>query len=175
MRPTKTRSWDCQFPFHLVRVACVAVLIVAWCSGCRHAGPDPLSVYPVKGEVFVNGKPAEGAVIAFHPQERTDWKSTTSRGVVTKEGSFSLTTYAKDDGAPEGEYVVTVYWPARLLDPSGEGGDLPADKLENRFINSGKSKLRAQVGREAVTLARVDLKAKAVWEGQEFYFEKQGP
>lgn len=175
METTRTRVTHRAPPLPLARVVCVVLLLVGSCLGCRRPGVDALPVYLVKGEVFVDGKPAEGAVIAFHPTERTEWKSATSRGIVNRDGAYSLTTYVANDGAPEGEYVITVYWPERLINPDGEGDSLPADKLQHRFARSGKSNLRAMLGREPVTLARVDLKDKAVWGGQMYYFEEQGP
>ncbi|MCC7425192.1 MAG: hypothetical protein IT428_33395 [Planctomycetaceae bacterium] len=129
----------------------------------------------MRGELFVDGKPAEHAAIAFHPVNRTEWASATSRGVVDREGRFTLTTYAVNDGAPEGEYVVTVYWPDRPLNPAGEGDNLPTDRLGRRFASAAQSRLRARLGRQAATLARVDLNDKDVVDGDPHYFVEQAP
>jgi hypothetical protein len=169
------RVSHCHFQRHSDHIVWSIVLIVVCCIGCGRSRSEPLPVYPVKGEVFVGGKPAEGAVIAFYPTKRTEWSSTTSRGVVDQRGGFSLTTYEANDGAPEGEYVVTVYWPERPLDPSGEGNDLPADQLGGRFAKLAHSNLRVRLGQQPVTLARVDLKDNAAWKGQEFHFVEQEP
>ena len=62
--------------------------------------------------------------------------------VADPDGSFRLTTYLVADGAPAGEYVVTVTWPA---DPAG-GDDAPgADRLKNAHADTTTSKLRASV------------------------------
>lgn len=152
----------------------LTLVLIASHSGCSGSRTAPLPVYAVKGELFVGDKPAEAAVVAFHPRNRSEWASATSRGVVDRDGRFSLTTYAANDGAPEGEYVVTVYWPERALDPAGEGNDLPKDKLDRRFAKSADSKLRARIGPQPITFARVDLGDKAVSTGKEFYFVEQG-
>lgn len=152
-----------------------AVLMSVVLPGCPRSGHRPLSVFPVSGELFVDGTPAENAVIAFHPVNRTEWGSATSRAVVDREGRFSLTTYAANDGAPEGEYVVTVYWPERALDPAGEGDSLPGDKLRRQFASAAQSKLRARLGRQPMILNRVDLKDRDVTDGEEFYFTEQTP
>lgn len=159
---------------HFLRFA-HSVLITVCFLGCGRSQIERLPVYPVKGTVFADGKPVEGAVIAFQPMRRTEWASTTSRAVVDQEGRFALTTYIANDGAPEGDYVVTVYWPSRQLDPSGEGGDLPVDKLGRRYATSAQSNLRARIGSQPVTLARVDLKSDAVWKGKEFHLVQQKP
>src|SRR5687767_4512279 len=84
-------------------------------SGC--SGPDSgmKPVYPVQGSLFVKGKPAVGAAVTFHPLPLESGKSTalTSRATVSDDGTFRLATYNLDDGAPEGEYAVTVYWPGK--------------------------------------------------------------
>lgn len=166
---------QCHFRRRSTQVAWWVVLATAALSGCPRAGHRPLLVYPVNGELFVDGKPAENAVIAFHPVNRTEWASATSRAVVDREGRFSLTTYAANDGAPEGEYVVTVYWPERPLDPAGEGDSLPTDKLGRKFASVSQSPLRALLRQQPVNLARVDLKDRGILAGDEFYFTEQAP
>src|SRR5687767_10889460 len=84
-------------------------------AGCGPSDPGLKPVYPVQGSLFVKGKPAKGAVVMFHPLPLETGRPTAlrSRGTVGDDGSFRLTTYNTDDGAPAGEYVVTVYWPGK--------------------------------------------------------------
>ena len=61
---------------------------------------------------------------------------TVVRRQASEDGTFKLTTYEKDDGAPEGEYGVTVDWRAKgktggiSLTEGGGGG---APKLNAKF------------------------------------------
>src|SRR5262245_1565771 len=65
-------------------------------------------VVPVRSTFLVSGKPAAGAIVCFHPIG--DARGLRSSGRVGNDGVLSLTTYVPADGAPEGEYIVTVYW-----------------------------------------------------------------
>jgi hypothetical protein len=72
------------------------------------AGQKP--VHPVKGQLFVNDKPAAGAFVLFVPvNEPADAKDPRPGAEVGEDGSFALSTYGENDGAPAGEYVVVVH------------------------------------------------------------------
>jgi hypothetical protein len=100
-------------------------------------------VFPVHGEVYVNGKPAVGAKVFFIPIE-TDPDAVAPYGVVDAEGSFALTTYLTFDGAPEGKYVVTIRWPG----------------LRGGYDNPKTSKLTATVEKAANDLPPFQLMTK---------------
>jgi hypothetical protein len=131
--------------------------------------------YSVTGEILVNGKPVRDAAIAFHPTKKSEGRVSTSRGITDSEGKFTLTTFVAGDGAPEGEYIVTVYWPERPLNPSGEVDQLPADRLGGRFANTARSNLRAQIGQRPTTLLPVDLSdPKVVKVGEYLLSDEEG-
>jgi hypothetical protein len=69
---------------------------------------DRKACHPVKGFVYVNGCPAAGAVVIFHRKEPTGKFSRSGDAWAEADGSFILTTYSSGDGAPVGEYAVTV-------------------------------------------------------------------
>lgn len=124
---------------------CVAALL----AGCGKSEPGEKPVFPVSGSVFVDGKPAKGAVVMFHPLPITQGRFdiVRSRGTVGDDGTFKLSTYKNDDGAPEGEYAVTVYWPGKRQGKAADedGADLPPDQLGLRFNDPAKTTLKAQV------------------------------
>jgi hypothetical protein len=101
----------------------LAALLAASCGGGRPA------VYPVRGRVLdAQGGPAAGALVVFHPRHGGgDVKPLARAGA---DGVFVLTTFKEGDGAPAGEYAVTVEWPAAKkgpLDPEGP------DRLRGRY------------------------------------------
>ena len=119
-------------------------------AGCGQSDPSLKPVYPVHGSLFVKGKPAKGAVVMFHPLPLEAGKPTalTSRGTASDDGSFRLTTYNTDDGAPEGEYAVTIYWPRKRSGKGSEDADaldLPPDQLGLRYIDPSTSAIRIQI------------------------------
>jgi hypothetical protein len=119
-------------------------------AGCGARQPDLKPVYPVNGSVLVNGEPATGAVVMFHPLpiETGRFGMIRSRGTVDDSGKFQLTTYNTNDGAPEGEYAVTIYWPGKRVgkpDPNDENSDLPPDRLRLRYNDPATSKITVHV------------------------------
>lgn len=88
---------------------------ILWCSllavscGCQEAPTQ--QTYRVKGRLFVDDNLAAKACIAFHPIDKVKSQGRCSVAMTQRDGSFELTTYAMHDGAPEGDYTVTVIWP----------------------------------------------------------------
>jgi hypothetical protein len=113
--------------------------------GCGN-GREP--AYTVRGQVLdAQQKPAVGALVVFHPAETSAGDAVKPVGQVDETGAFSLTTYTKGDGAPAGEYVVTVTWPAPRKGPfEPEGGD----RLNGRYANPKSSTIRFKVQAQAL-------------------------
>jgi hypothetical protein len=65
-------------------------------------------VFPVSGQVTWNGQPLPNAFVVLHPKSTQDPRSLTARAQTDQSGNFRVTTYETGDGAPVGDYVVTV-------------------------------------------------------------------
>jgi hypothetical protein len=123
--------------------AVALVAFVALTPGCGSNGRRP--VYPVHGTVLDSkDKPAAGAMVFFHPIETVEGELIKPLGYVQEDGTFALTTYTKDDGAPQGEYSVTIEWRQPKSSPFGARNPGP-DKLQGRYGDPGRSKIRFQV------------------------------
>lgn len=72
-------------------------------AGCGGNADNP-PVYPVMGTIVYEGKPVEGAVVAFC----ADHAPRLATGVTDAEGRFTLTTFNSGDGAVAGNHKVTV-------------------------------------------------------------------
>ena len=71
---------------------------------------------PVKGTITINGENPEGAIVTLHPTaDAVDVRKSKPWGLVGADGSYTIRTYDKGDGAPIGEYRATVAW---LDDPT---------------------------------------------------------
>ncbi len=139
MRNPPTRS-NAARPGDLL-LTLLLVLAVPSCSSSRDGNRKP--VHPVRGQVFVQGKPAVGAFVLFVPvNEPAEPKDPRPRATVEADGSFVVSTYGANDGAPAGEYVVTITWPGGT---TPDGKEEPEDKLLGRYSNPVKSKLSATV------------------------------
>lgn len=109
-------------------------------SGCNsRPSYQEADVFPVSGSVSVDGKPAAGVVIVFHPQTDTGMtkgnKPFTTSG---EDGTFEVTTYTTGDGAPIGEYIVTFIWPENPRGPS-------QDRLKGRYAKPELSQITVTV------------------------------
>lgn len=104
------------------------LLIPLLVTGCGRSRPP---VVPVTGKVtFKQTTPAHGALVVFHPVDHQTEKLIGGKpvGRVQEDGSFMLTTYEEGDGAPEGEYGVTIDWRGP-----------PAEKGKFRLTDEGTS------------------------------------
>jgi hypothetical protein len=108
------------------------------CSSCN-SGHKP--VYPVRGKVLFEGRPTPGAVVFFHPvgEDGPDVLRPTAR--VAKDGSFEVRTYKSKDGAPAGEYIVTVSWTTKGAQGDDEGDQI----IPAKYLSPSTSPLRVKV------------------------------
>jgi hypothetical protein len=118
----------------------MALLTLA-CSSCGKISRRP--VHPVQGRVFFQGKPAAEAIVYFHPLDAHDPKEEYYQptGIVQPDGAFRLTTYETDEGAPAGEYSVTVVWRR----PGVGSDDAASSMLPERYESPVTSGLRARI------------------------------
>lgn len=99
----------------------IGLLLTVGFLSCAKA-PDHPPVFPVKGRVLYEGKPASGAVVILHSTERPD-EASRPRARTDANGEFELSTYKTGDGGPAGTYVVTVEW-KRPGDHPEQGAEL---------------------------------------------------
>lgn len=119
-RPSsRSAGLSLSFPFRAKHVGIAAGLLISIWAGYSFATRDgaDLSCHAVSGTVMFDGAPAEGATVVLHPEDRS--LTIRPRGFVGKDGTFHVTTYLPEDGAPSGEYRVTVEWKK----PVSLGGD----------------------------------------------------
>jgi hypothetical protein len=98
-------------------------------------------IYAVSGKVLYEGRPAVGAVVQFHPKSDEDKGQLSPRGEVGTDGTFQLTTFEFEDGAPAGEYAVTVFWGK----PSKGGDGYDKILVPSRYLKPETSGLSAVV------------------------------
>jgi hypothetical protein len=103
--------------------------------------------HPVRGQVWCDDQPAAGALVVFHPANDPDPQAIRPSAYVLADGSFTLQSFdrqgrASRDGAPAGEYRVTVSW---FPPNAGRYTNVIPDKLQGRYSNPKTSGLRADV------------------------------
>jgi len=89
----------------LALVIGIGALVGAGCS--KPASHVP--VHPVAGVIKFQGQPAAGAFVALQAKNAVEG-TPCPRATVAQDGTFRLSTFSGNDGAPEGDYVLTVQW-----------------------------------------------------------------
>lgn len=121
-------------------------------SSCGGDGRKP--TFPVAGRVLRDGKPVAHATVVFHPTGAAEPDPVRPRGTTGADGSFALTTYDGNDGAPAGDYRVTV----ELWLSSGRGDEGPTSRLPTKYAKPDTSGLTATVNPGPTELKPFELK-----------------
>src|SRR5262249_47117246 len=113
-------------------------------TGCgQQLSPE---VFPVEGVLTVNGTPAANASLAFHPLGRGSNRCCPV-GRTDTHGMFHLTTHFHSDGAPAGDYAVTIVWPdeSNVIDECNCSDPLQHDRLKGFYASAEQSEIRVTV------------------------------
>jgi len=130
-------------------------------SGC---GKDDgrIEVYPVSGKVLIGAKPAEGAKVVFYPvaEELKQPGMPVPYAFTGADGGFRLRSYDPDDGAPAGEFKVSVLWPKASSEVENSGGEEikeAKDRLRDRYLDPNKSGLNVTIEEGGAELPPFEL------------------
>ena len=138
-----------------IRTGTVVLALIALSAPIGCGGSNKPKAYPTAGEVYFQGKPAEGASVVFVPLE-AGVGSVYPSGEVDGSGAFRLTSFKADDGAPAGEYAIVLNWQKTEV-RNGEVYLVERDKFGGRFANVAVSNLRAEVKKEKNQIKRIDV------------------
>ncbi len=140
---------------------CSCLCLLAVLAGCNPPKERPkLTVHPVSGTVLCAGKPAQRAEVTLRPlaplNEPTG-RSVVPVGIVQPDGSFRIGTYTDDDGAPAGEYAITIVWP--LVTVEGGEENIGADQLRGAYRDPTKpvAKITVAAGENKIPPIQVRL------------------
>ena len=130
----------------MVLLGTTVAMTLALLAGCGGSG-NPRT-YAVTGKVVFRGKPCDGALVVFHPTAKGRENDPKPVATVSEDGSYKLTTYEANDGAPEGDYNVTIVWSEKAKDKKfslTSEGSSGADKFGGRFGDPRNPKHKASV------------------------------
>jgi hypothetical protein len=106
---------------------------------------DPIlnrkSTQPVQGKVLLDGRPIAGAYVSFSQQLKGPGPAHAD-AMTEGDGAFTLSTYTANDGAPAGDYAVTVTWRRPLFTADGKPGP---NSLPERYAIAKTSGLQFKV------------------------------
>ncbi|HEX3150569.1 MAG TPA: carboxypeptidase-like regulatory domain-containing protein [Gemmataceae bacterium] len=129
-------------------------------------GCGPSKGYPVSGKVLVNGQPAAGAIVVLTPVSNPGTMDKKPSGMTKEDGTFELMTFKEGDGAPPGDYLVSIIWPGKPKSsgtPKGlSGGEderaSSTDQLRGKYSDPQNSGLTVKIEAKANQLQPFDLK-----------------
>jgi hypothetical protein len=148
-----------------------AALLVLTFALLRHLGLDFYSAYhvttfPVTGQLLVNGQAAESATVVLHPLSHDGLGHVTPSGTVDADGYFRVKTGPGRDGAPVGNYAVTIHYSPRVVtDQSSSRG---WNVFPQRFARPSTTPLRANVteGHNRLPVFNVELELRELLASQ---------
>ena len=96
------------------------------------------------GQVVYQNQPLAEAMVVFHPLATPSEKFPQPMGTTTADGRFVTTTFKSGDGAPEGEYAITI----ELREPRQIGEEIVRDGpnlLPAKYASAPETPLRFKV------------------------------
>lgn len=133
------------------------IVAAAISTGCKKS-EEPL--VPVTGRVLVDGKPAAGAAIAFHPADAANGTHPVAQ--VDANGDFQLTTIRAGDGARPGDYRVTLTWyvsPPRKKGVEGEESP-PRNLIPTKYTRGETTPITATIRQEGNDPIRIEISTR---------------
>ncbi|MGL4461017.1 MAG: hypothetical protein ACRC1K_02610 [Planctomycetia bacterium] len=132
------------------------ILFVAACGALLGAGCGRgAHLVPVSGRVTIDGAPLSFGAVQFVPAEGRP-----AYGVLAPDGSFTLTTYEKDDGCRLGSHQIEVV-ASRSVGPSATLWGAPKDYA--KVNTSGLT--------QELTGAAKNIEIKLAWNGGKMFVE----
>lgn len=120
-------------------VLLAGVCLLALSSGCSGGGGFPTA--PVTGKVTSKGKEVPNGTVLFIPDS-----GPAATGEIGKDGTYSLGTYGKTDGAVLGHHKVAITALEEMGDALLEArSPTPASILPNKSLNQDTSGLTFDV------------------------------
>ena len=138
-------------------VGCLLLTLVLTSCGAK----EEMKLFPVTGKVLLNDKPTEGALVMLHAQDGVAAGLTQPpRAYVKADGSFTIGTLVPEDGAPPGDYKVTVQWLPKDARAELVEGGASKDLVPLSYGDPRTSGLQIKVKEEPNEVPVFQLKAK---------------
>lgn len=110
---------------------------LAFVAGC--GGGDQMETATVTGKVTQDGKAVTGGTITFYPKaEEGKPSGKPATGEVGSDGSYTLSTYANNDGAVVGMHEVSYSPPADEVAEPEEGGHSDTGSTQKELVPETK-------------------------------------
>jgi hypothetical protein len=151
-RTAQKRSQNRSMEVNEFRVLSVAIALLIVVSGCSSEKRVP--VFPVAGKVSFQGAAPAGALVVLQPVGSKEPTEIAPTGTVKADGSFALTSYDQDDGAPVGDYVAVIQWFKNVPALNGAGPNV----LPKQYASAKSSPVKVSVSNGPVEIPPIIIK-----------------
>jgi hypothetical protein len=131
---------------------CIGCLLLVGC-GKSDAGVE---LFPVRGKLLLGGKPLANALVVLHPKAQSATTVPPARAQTDADGNFALSTFVAQDGAPAGEFAMTIQ--AYKLERVGEGFAPGPNILPPKLSTPQSTDLFITVAQTTNTLEPIELR-----------------
>ena len=90
------------------RVVKFLALSILFCAAIGCSGAKGPECFPVRGQVSYKGKPVAEATVVLHRAGGDVEGNQKPIAFTAADGTFALSTTSKGDGAPPGDYAITI-------------------------------------------------------------------
>jgi hypothetical protein len=136
----------------------ICLPLLAALAGCGSSqNADRLPVFPATGKLVYDGRPLAGAYIVLHPKRAAGGRAAPRpHAQAASDGSFALTSYESNDGAPAGDYTLTV----ELRSLANHGGDVTAgpNTLPAKYGRAETSPVTIQIAEQTNDLPEIQIR-----------------
>jgi len=133
------------------RILSVGIAMLVAFGGCSSEKRVP--VFPVSGKVSFKGAAPTGAQVVLHPVGSKEPTEVAPTATVKDDGSFALTSYEPDDGAPAGDYVAVIQWFRTVPALNGAGPNV----LPKQYASAKSSPVKVSVSNGPVEIPPINI------------------
>lgn len=150
--------WISTKPHFLHLFFCMAIL------GCGEESSfkSPVPVFPASGKILYQGKPLAGVILIFHPADVN--QKIKSQATTGDDGKFVATTFKTADGAPEGDYTITLTVSSNESDSAREDAAIERKsgkegqvRFPSKYQNPATSSLKVKVTKNQPDLGILEI------------------
>lgn len=123
------------------RTAICLATIAVWTAGIVGCGDSGPPLIPVQGKVFINEKPATEGGVTFRS---VDNQMLQLAGAIQPDGTY-LMLHNRQEGVPQGQYIVTVLVTETAKKSDGTYTGLPKTISNQKFSNPATTPLKVEV------------------------------
>lgn len=123
------------------RTAICLASIAVWTAGLVGCGDSGPPLIPIQGKVFINGRPASEGGVTFNS---VDNQMLQLAGAIQADGTYVI-LHNRQQGAPQGQYIVTVLVTETAKTAAGNYTGLPKTISNQKFSNPATTPLKVEV------------------------------